>query len=373
MSNKDFDDIYSSTEPKSNDNQTENDAFYVGSSSRDIYSSTTKSKISDKEYKAFRKKRITVNVVLSIILAVSIVLTTLFGTIQYVMGGMMFSDITNNSSELGIDNTLKLDENVYNIALFGVDSRKANSTSGLSDTIIVVSVNVKDNTVKMTSILRDSYVPIEGAGEKKINTAYSKGGPVLAIKTLNQNFKLNITDYATVNMRMLEKVINVLGGVDIHITEKERVALNTLATAEGFNVKKVDKSEVGKDGLVHLDGGQAMMYARIRKIDSDNVRALRQQKVLTCLFAKMKEKSLAEYPNILREILSNVETSLTYSEILSLASSLNITQLSLQSTTVPGDEVSAKGGIYGKAGWVWRYDINEAATYIHEWIYGKEK
>ena len=83
-----------------------------------------------------------------------------------------------------------------------------------------------------------------------------------------------------------------VGGIDIHITEKERVELNRVTGLDGLNkvlkIKKVEKSDVGSDGAVHLDGGQAMCYARIRKIDSDNVRALRQQKVLNCVFDKLK-------------------------------------------------------------------------------------
>jgi anionic cell wall polymer biosynthesis LytR-Cps2A-Psr (LCP) family protein len=87
----------------------------------------------------------------------------------------------------------------------------------------------------------------------------------------------------------------------------------------------------------------------------------------------MKQKSVSEYPSILREILSYVETSMTSSEIMALATNINVSQVALESTTVPGDEVVAWGGEYENAGWVWIYETSEASEYIHKWIYGEDK
>lgn len=317
-------------------------------------------------YKQYLKLRRISNIVLSLVLVISILFTTGFAAMSYMMGDARYNDLTENHEELGIatDNINKFDKEIVNIALFGVDSRKKNVTTGLSDAIMILTVNPKNNTIKIASILRDSYVSISGHGKQKITHAYSLGGPKLAIKTLNQNFDMNITDYVTVNLHQLWGVIDLLGGIDITITEKERQELNRLSNSEGLGVKKLDKA-----GEVHLDGGQAMIYARIRKIDSESIRALRQQKVLNCLFEKVKKMKVTQYPSILKKIMTNVETSLSYDEIISFAPILTSgSEISLQRTSIPGNDVPAIGGIYGNAGWVWRYDLDKAADYLHEWI-----
>jgi anionic cell wall polymer biosynthesis LytR-Cps2A-Psr (LCP) family protein len=114
-----------------------------------------------------------------------------------------------------------------------------------------------------------------------------------------------------------------------------------------------------------------MIYARIRKIDGENFRALRQQKVLTCLFEKAKNLSITKYPGLLKSILQNVETSLSYSEIMDFAPLLAGGSLTLATTSVPGDEVIAEGGIFPDThgSWVWKYDLEEATDYIRKWIY----
>ena len=315
------------------------------------------------------------NIAVSIVLVVALFATACIGVLAYYGGDARYMDLTENHEELGIDLELigKVPKGITNIALFGIDSRsrttddKSKSISGRSDTIMILTVNTNDNTVKLTSILRDSWVPINGK-KNKINAAYSNGGAKLAIKTINQNYGLNITDYVSVSLHQLWKVIDFMGGIDIHITERERIELNALSNSEGFGVNKVKKS-----GFVHLDGGQAMTYARIRKIDSENIRAMRQQKVLNCLFEKAKKMSLTEYPALLKATLEHVETSLDYSEIMEFAPLLSGGKLTLQSTNIPGDDVVAWGGKdYEEANgaWIWKYDLDEAKKFLRKWIYG---
>ena len=325
-----------------------------------------------KKYKAYIRL---FNIVTSIILAVSIITTAVLGALLYYTGDMNIGYL--NSGNLGIgEEAAKLPKGVINIALFGVDSRsrdalnRKEALSGRSDTVIVLSINTDNGNIKLTSLLRDSWVYIDGGkkfnGFNKLNAAYSYGGPELAIKTINTQFGLNITDYVALNLLQLQEVIDIMGGIDIHITEAERVALNGLANSEGYNVK-----ELHQTGYVHLDGGQAMMYSRIRKIDSENHRVLRQQKVLNCLFEKAKQLPASQYPSVLKKILQYVETSLSYDEIFSLSPILT-KSITLQSTSVPGDEVIAEGGVFDdtRGGWVWKYDLNEAKDYIIDWIYG---
>lgn len=318
-----------------------------------------------------KKKLIVANVLLSIVLVFSTLSSAFLGAVWYYMGDMKQNEITSNLSELGIESeTSKLDDDIINIAMFGVDSRNTNKTTGRSDSIIILSVDTNKKTIKTTSILRDSYVPVTGYGMQKINAAYAKGGPVLAINTLNKNFKLNITEYVTVNFSMLADVIDIMGGIDLEITEKERQQINWLIGSEDFE-SSYKTPLVKKSGLVHLNGKQAMHYARIRKIDSDAVRSQRQAKVLDLLLDKVKKTNISKYPGILKSVMKHVETSLSYSEILSyapLVSNLG----SIESTYVPDakQDVNVKGGTYKNAGWVYRYDIDAAADRIHEFIYG---
>lgn len=328
-------------------------------------------------YRRQKKQLLLFNTFVSILLAVCIVFSGALGVLAYMTGNMRKGLISQNNEHLGISSEIsgKLPKEIVNIALFGLDSRSYETTNltkaltGRSDSIIILSINTKNNTIKMTSILRDSWVPIDGQkfkGYNKINAAYSYGGAELAIKTLNQNFHLNITDYIAVNLRQTALIFEALGGVDIEITEMERRRINELSNEEGFTSELVTKT-----GLVHLNGTQALSYSRIRN-DSDEIRVLRQQKVLSCLFEKAKQLAPSEYPNTLRTILSTAETSMSFDEILSFAPLLAISELHLESTSIPGKEVVGKGGIFSdtRGGWVWKFDIDEAKEYIYKWIYG---
>lgn len=331
-------------------------------------------------YRKAKKQLILINSLISIVLAVSLLFTGALGAVAYIMGDMKQGQISDDHDDLGISSEVveKLPTGIVNIALFGLDSRTKDTTdrekslTGRSDTTIVVSINTIDNTIKLTSILRDSWVPITTNKGKithnKINAAYSIGGAQRAIHTINTNFGLNITDYVSISLRQLWNVIDIMGGVDIIITEWERKKINHYGSLEGFNVEPVTES-----GLVHLTGGQAMCYARIRN-DSEEVRVMRQQKVISALFEKAKTIPVTEYPELLRKVLSNVETSMTFDEIFDYSPLLAISDLHIQSTSVPGEEVVARGGVFAdtNGGWVWKYDLEEAKKYIYKWIYGIE-
>lgn len=320
-----------------------------------------------------RKKWLTIaNIVLSLTLVVSIFATGYYGLVWYYMGDMEHNEITENSSDLGIDEEAA-DEtpDIINIALFGVDSTDTSKVKGRSDATIVLSVDKKKKTVKMISLLRDSYVPIKDHKMNRINSAYAFGGPVLAINTINKNFKLNITDYVTVNFSMLADIIDIMGGVDIEITEKEKNQINKQLDESYFETS-YKSGYVEEYGYVHLNGIQAMQYSRIRKIDSDVQRSQRQIKVLNILFEKIKTISITKYPSMLKAVMKHVETSLSYSEIISyapLVSGLG----KLESIHIPDQKLDKNviGGNYNGS-WVWRYDIGAAADRIHTFIYGND-
>ncbi len=332
-----------------------------------------------------RQQHILINTIVSILLAVSLFSTSVLGAVVYFTGDAKHGELSSDHDDLGISSNVHemLQKGIVNIALFGLDTRSrvtddhSKALTGRSDTIIILSLNTDDGTIKLTSILRDSWVKIDGgkkySGYNKINAAYGYGGAQLAIKTINQNFGLNIKDYVSVSLFQLWKVIDYIskyaGKIRINITEAERIAHNGLANSEGFNVTPIEKA-----GEVELDGGQAMTYSRIRKIDSENIRVFRQQKILNLLFEKVKQMPVKQYPNLLKDVLQHVETSLDYEEILSFTPMLSNMSIKLETHSIPGNEVIAEGGIFSdtRGGWVWKYDLDVAKKYLYKWIYNIE-
>ncbi len=314
-----------------------------------------------KKWFALKKwKRIVVYVLIALILLALIAFATVYGIYN-----SFRTDI--DEDNLGISSEIQDkygDSDIFNVALFGVDTRDEDSFSGRSDSIIIVSVDKNNNIVKLTSILRDSYVAIEGHKNQKITHAYAFGGAELAIKTLNQNFGMNITDYATINFYTLADAIDILGGVDIEVSELERQHLNAIGDDDDPDFNYLEES-----GLVHLTGEQAVVYARLRKIDSDVERSNRQRKVIEALIVQAKKVSPTKYAEMVRTMMSLCETSLSFSEIMSFAPMIT-KDITIQTLTIPGDEENAIGGMYDGA-WVWRYDLSEATQHIHEFIYGE--
>ena len=272
-----------------------------------------------------------------------------------------------DEGELGISSEIADkygDTDIFNVALFGLDTRDEDSFTGRSDSIIIVSIDRKNNTVKLSSILRDSYVAIDGHKDQKICHAYAFGGAQLAVKTLNQNFNMNITDYVSINFAKLGKAIDMLGGIDIEVTEEERAHLNDIGDDENPNFHYLEQS-----GQVHLTGEQAVVYARLRKIDSDVARSNRQKRVIEALLVQARKVSPSKYSELLKQGMSLCETSLSFSEIMSFAPMIKA-DLEIAMTNIPGDEDNAIGGIYDGA-WVWRYDLQKASERLHLFIYGE--
>lgn len=314
-----------------------------------------------KKWFALKKwQRVVVYVLIALILLALIAFATVYG----IYNGFR-TDI--NEENLGISTEIEEkygETDIFNVALFGVDTRDEDSFSGRSDSIIIVSIDKNNNIVKLTSILRDSYVAIEGHKNQKITHAYKFGGAELAIKTINQNFGMNITDYATINFFKLAEAIDILGGVDIEVSEVERKHLNDIGDDENPDFNYLDEA-----GLVHLTGEQAVVYARLRYIDSDVERSNRQRKVIEALIVQAKKVSPTKYAETVRTMMSLCETSLSFSEIMSFAPMIT-KDITIQTLTIPGDEENAIGGMYEGA-WVWRYDLSQATQHIHEFIYGE--
>ncbi|MDU1414412.1 MAG: LCP family protein [Clostridium sp.] len=191
-------------------------------------------------------------------------------------------------------------DDIKNIALFGIDSEDG---TGRSDAIMIATIDSSHNKLKITSVMRDSFVNIPEHGMDKINHAYAYGGPTLAIKTLNENFGLNIDEFASVNFDSLPTLVEAFGGVEVTLNDDEAVYV----------------SGIGSGGTYTLNGQQALDYSRIRKVGNDYERTERQRTVLTALFKKGISMPKTSYPSMVNTIAPVLTTSLNTSDILALA------------------------------------------------------
>lgn len=277
-------------------------------------------------------------------------------------------------SELGITSETDVSiiddgdgSSIVNIALFGVDQRDEEQCR--SDVVMIATVDKRHNKIKLTSIMRDSYVPIDGYGSRKLNSAYFFGGPELAVKTLNQVFDLQITDYVTVNFSEMAQIVDAVGGVEIDVSEEERLDANhnmiEQAAQSGEEVQTIQQA-----GRQTLTGMQAVAYARIRYVgNSDFERTERQREVMTAIFDKGKAMSPLEYPGLISKLLPVVETSLGLDEILSMAG-IMLRDVTIEDIRIPYNEDLINGGEIWVDGQVCLYyDLDASRDKLHQFIY----
>lgn len=288
---------------------------------------------------------------------ISILLLTIGGIYAY--GNHLFNKIEKieiDKSDVGIKDEVEeklsaYSDSVINIALFGIDAEDGGV--GRSDSIIIATIDTTHKKFKLTSIMRDSYVTIEGHGDDKINHAYAFGGPQLAIKTLNENFDLNIDDFVAVNFTTLPKIIDMLGGVTIDITSEEVSHIPGIDTA----------------GTYTLTGEQALAYSRIRYASGgDYVRTDRQRTVLSKVFEKVLSINFTQYPSLLSEILPMVQTNLDYSEILNLGNEV----LKMEVTTLEQERFPRDGYCEGKMIdkiYYLTFDKENTVQQLHDYIF----
>ena len=213
-----------------------------------------------------------------------------------------------------------LGEGYTNVALFGVDSRDGNLGEGnRTDCIIVASLNNETKEVKLVSVYRDTLLDLSEGTYQKCNAAYSYGGPVLAINMLNKNLDLDIQDYVTVDFGAIADAIDLLGGVEIEVTEEELPYINQYIP-ETANSAGKSANYLSNAGLQILDGTQATTYARIRSTaGGDFTRTERQRLVIQKMFDKAKSADLGTLNAIIDKVFPQVSTSFTLQEILRYA------------------------------------------------------
>lgn len=390
--------FYNSDSPKNTENKTENKT-----NNKTVPVPNSPKRVAQKTAVKLSAKRIAINVV-SVILGIifiivgsgCIVFYSILNRVHYDPGHNTSNNktSTNNVQNSTVsdsslpkvntyDGTLMNDPMILNIMLFGADTR-ADSDSGNSDTIILLSVDTRHKKLKLLSFMRDTYVEIPGYENNKLNAAYSIGGASLSVHTVQANYGIQIDRYAVVDFSSFRNIIDKLGGIDVELTADEIEYINwqywinsqdeyknTVGSEQreyvrenlkyywlnnvGESEKQLKLSEYtfheNSDGeqvtTVHLNGRQALWHSRNRGEDGicsgdDYTRTERQRNVLSVIINKMKSADITTILSIILDIGPMITTNLKTSEIISLAN--NITKyLNYQIESKSAPELSSLG------------------------------
>lgn len=252
-----------------------------------------------------------------------------------------------------------INPDIWNILLLGRDTPGSMDIAGRSDVMIIMSYNKKNNTIKLTSMMRDSLVPIEGWGWNRINTPYFFGGSGLAVNTVNDVFNLDIQNFIVINFEGIQELIDKVGGVDVNLTQAEADYYN-----ENFNLNVTA-------GNVTLDGIGALYHLRNRTIfNSDFTRTQRQRDVLISLYNKIvSENDLSKTISLINYATTKVSTNLTANDLIYLAT--NILRGGKQPITTAGMpfEGTFQFAWYRNMSII-QIDIEANRRLIHGFIYG---
>lgn len=279
------------------------------------------SNIKRKEIKRRKGKKLKIFGIIVLILI--ILFTAIIGGIYWYINNKLskIQTVEIDKSQLGISDEANINLSEYrNIAIFGVDSREDDYGKGnRSDCIILASINNKTKEVKLVSVYRDTYVQIDGYGLDKITHAYSYGEAPLAIKTLNTNLDLNISEFVTVNFDSVSDAVDALGGVIINIESQEELKYLNSYIDETARVTGKTNAKVAAKGKQLLNGVQAVAYSRIRyTTGGDYKRTERMRTVIEAMINKVKTKSISEINNFADEILPKVYTNISANTIISM-------------------------------------------------------
>ena len=265
-----------------------------------------------------RKKR---RIKRAAVLIAEILILCLLGGIAYVMAKYdKFQTVAFGEGDI-VSNEGVNWKGYKTIALFGGDSRTGDLEEGTqSDTIMIAAINSDTKEVRIASVYRDMTVRHADGKIRKANYAYYTGGPKDAINMLNKNFDLDIQDYVTVDFKALADVVDLVGGIEVEVSEAEAKEMNRHIEGTG-QVAGKEVHYIEESGLQKLDGVQAVTYARIRKnAGGDYKRTDRQRTVLLKVAEKAKKMDLATINKIINQVFPQISTSFTLPDMIGLAS-----------------------------------------------------
>lgn len=292
-----------------------------------IYSYSDKSKVTEKNVakdKRKSKKLYILGLVVSIILG-------LMGSILLYAYNKLDSI---NYKSLGESGELLLSESdstdllqepkVLNVIMFGVDRREQTDNHSRSDSTMLLSVDNRRKKIKLTSLMRDTWVKIPGHAQNRLNTAIAYGGEKLAIQTVQNTFGIKMDKYATVDFESFKKIVDIIGGIDLSLSAAEASYIN--GDLEYY--RSPSPRLPVADGTYHLDGDKTLSYARARKVATpeglhdDFARTYRQRRVLKIIVESMKKCNIAQILRIVDEAGPYIDTNLKKSEIITLSKNI---------------------------------------------------
>lgn len=317
-----------------------------------------------------KNKRLSIGLVIFLVI-IFLIVGVFVGSILYLKSKL--NKITYKPvdvTDLGIEEEKMptISEEYTRFVIFGSDSRDtSNQYAGRSDTIIIVVLDNVNKKINLISIPRDTYVDVPGYGYTKINHAYAYGQEQLSLKTINSNFGLNLTQYVTIDFSGLVDSIDMVGGVEVYLTQEEVDFINGGMDAA---------NKVAGPGLVNLNGKQALKHSRNRYVGSDFVRAYRQRTILISLLNKIMQKNVDEILALSDSLLVNVTTNMDINKYKSLFKEVAGDRQSylknISSVQIPAEE-------YGYPYWLdgiyyYNFDMNRAkADFIYYYYLTKNE
>lgn len=355
----------------------------------------------------------------------------------------IYSSVTKESIPLNTENLAinkRLDNKVINIAFFGIDGRDDEEVQGdRTDVIMIGTLDTRDNSIKLTSVMRDTFVKIcvdndsghqTYAGDQdgiewntttdtsydstvdseddeitidtdsesetdyyntttgnkervvvdseneigvaqydKINAAFT-AGVESSIKTLNENFDLNIEDYVTVDFDCLMNVVDALGGIEVDIANEDVLYWTNKYLQDSNFYGKRNDPDLTTTGPQVVTGAQALAFARIRYSDSDYGRTMRQREVVQAIFDKVKSMDAFTALNLLNQVYPYVQTSLSLTEITEYARVvLGSEDITFEDYRIPANDYGTGGYVSG----IWYLfpdTLLDNCKALHKFIYG---
>lgn len=241
---------------------------------------------------------------------------------------------------------------ITNILLVGVDGNNIEK-GNRSDSMMILTIDEKNQDIRLTSLARDTYVDIEGYGSEKLTHAYAYEGASLLIQTIKNNFGIDVDKYVAVSFDSFEKIIDILDGIEINVSKKEVSQINGIK----------------KSGTQTLNGSQALEYSRIRYIDSAYERDNRQRKVIEALYNKLVNDSNGNLMSVLNEVLRYTKTNMLPLEIVSIANkAIKINDTEFDQVEFPFKEARKDNNIKEK-GWIIEWDKDYNKNKLDKFIY----
>lgn len=242
--------------------------------------------------------------IVAIVLVIVLLITGIFGWLGFNLLDKI-NYVPSEHSNLYLDqNKLVSDRKVTNILFIGCDDDSGGTSR--SDSMMLVSIDRANKKIKLTSFMRDMWVYIPDNDYAKLNAAFAYGGAGLLMDTLEYNFGIKIDNYAMVDFEIFSSIVNELGGVEVEVTEKEAEFINRTTR------------QTVKSGKTVLNGDEALVYCRIRYLDSDFMRTKRQRKVMESIVAKVKSSDPLTMYKLAEVILPQVKTDITKGSMMLL-------------------------------------------------------